>query len=311
MPRISIVMPVYNRAAYVREAVASVRRQTFTDWELLIADDGSDAATRRVLDELEEPGRITIFNLAHSGRPAVARNAALQAARGDWVAFLDSDDLWVPHKLELQLSALRAHPDCGWSYSAFRNVEANGVLRADESRRRFTPCDGWVFERMLRGEVSIRTPAVLVARGLLRSVGDFDETLDSAEDYDLWLRLALVSRLYLVAAALVDVRHHDQQHSERWSSAYRGQDLTFRKLTPQVAPALQVAVRRARIDNALRFAAEHRVRGEWGAALQRLLRSAPFACTRARYWRQLLTLLLASLLPVTVMAQLRRLRDAR
>ena len=99
MPVVSIILPTFNRAAYLRETVASVFAQSWTDWELIISDDGSDEATRAFIHTLEADERVRVVWSPHSGIPAVTRNSALRVARGEYVAFLDADDLWDPAKL--------------------------------------------------------------------------------------------------------------------------------------------------------------------------------------------------------------------
>src|SRR3954470_20897049 len=105
---VSIVVPTFNRLDYLRPALASVFAQTWNDWDLVIADDGSDDDVRAYLHdlELEQRPRVRVLSLPHRGNPAAVRNAALHVATGTYVAFLDSDDLWAPRKLELQLDAL-------------------------------------------------------------------------------------------------------------------------------------------------------------------------------------------------------------
>ena len=107
--------------------------QTFTDWELIIADDGSDLETRQYLQSLAKQPRVRVLWLAHTGRPSVVRNAALLGAVGEYVAFLDSDDLWAARKLERQLETLRLRPTCRWSYTAFLRVDAGGIPLPEES----------------------------------------------------------------------------------------------------------------------------------------------------------------------------------
>src|SRR4051812_24472999 len=113
---VSIIIPTYNRAAYLGAAIASVRAQTFADWELIVVDDGSTDETAAMLDELSDP-RIRVLRIGHSGSESITRNAGLRLAEGEWVAFLDSDDLWVPEKLERQLAQMVAQPACQWSYT--------------------------------------------------------------------------------------------------------------------------------------------------------------------------------------------------
>src|SRR5687768_13275178 len=109
VPEVSVVLSTFNRLNYLRESVDSVCAQSFRDWELIIADDGSAEATTDFLSTLADP-RIKVLLLQHSGNPATVRNAAIREARGRFVAFIDSDDLWLPLKLERQLAAMAVHP---------------------------------------------------------------------------------------------------------------------------------------------------------------------------------------------------------
>ena len=113
MATVSVILPTYNRLPLLRQAVESVVHQTRGDWECIVADDGSTDGTHDHLSELRDR-RIRVVSLVHSGSPPIARNAAIATARGEWIAFLDSDDLWHPSKLEVQLRSLAEHPHCGW-----------------------------------------------------------------------------------------------------------------------------------------------------------------------------------------------------
>jgi glycosyltransferase involved in cell wall biosynthesis len=255
-PLVSVVMPTFNRLQYLPAAIGSVFEQTLTDWELIIADDGSQQPTREYLHTFSGHPRVTIIWLAHTGVPAAVRNAALRQCAGDYVAFIDSDDIWEARKLERQLQQLRERRVCRWSYTAFTNVDEYGEPLPEEVRRRWLPCEGEIFDRMLRGEVSIRTPSVMAARQLLAESGTFDESMPSAEDYDLWMRLALRSEVALVDEPLVRIRSHRENHSANWSSAYVGQDHTFKKLQACVDQGRRAALRRERARNSLRLASQ-------------------------------------------------------
>src|SRR5688572_23189690 len=124
-PLVSVIVASFNRTEYLMEAVESVIHQTWSDWELLIADDGSDEPTKRYLAKLADP-RVHVLWLQHSGNPAAVRNAALNIAHGEYVAFLDSDDAWMPSKLAAQLQGLRSSADCRWSYTNFRRIDRSG-----------------------------------------------------------------------------------------------------------------------------------------------------------------------------------------
>lgn len=219
-PAVSIVVPTFNRLKYLRRTLASVFQQTFQDWELVIADDGSDGDTRAYLQTLEDPPRVRVLWLSHSGRPAVARNAALRAAKGEYVAFVDSDDLWTPTKLQTQIDSLRRHPGCGWSYTRFVLVDESGNPTDWQRTRSWPIFAGWILDRLVRSETVIAVPSVIVSRELLEQVGGFDESLVMCEDYDLWLRLAARSEVDAVdePSALV-TRHAEHSGNEITSFA--------------------------------------------------------------------------------------------
>jgi glycosyltransferase involved in cell wall biosynthesis len=305
---VSVIIPTFNRLQYLPAAIGSVFDQTFTDWELLIADDGSDERTRSYLRSLSIDPRVTVTWMPHTGSPAAVRNAALRQATGEYVAFLDSDDVWENRKLELQLAQLHDRKQCQWSYTAFTNVNRHGETLPEESRRRWIPCEGDIFDRMLRGEVSIRTPSVLVARRLLIDSGAFDESMRSAEDYDLWLRLALRSEVVLIDRSLVRIRAHEDNHSADWSSAYVGQDHTFKKLQSYVDPQRRLALRRERARNALRLAAEHAKRRNSASALRALLDSVAFSWRYAEWWKLGSRIALRTFIPEHVLDGYRRRR---
>jgi glycosyltransferase involved in cell wall biosynthesis len=308
-PLVSVIVPTFDRLQYLPAAIESVLNQRYQNWELLVSDDGSVEPTRQYLQSLARNPRIAVIWSDHSGIPALVRNRALHRARGEYVAFLDSDDLWDERKLELQIELLSARPRCGWSYTAFANVDENGIALQSEARRRFSPCDGPIFERILRGEVSIRTPSVLAERRLLLECGGFDISMRSAEDYDLWLRMALRSEIALVNQPLVRVRHHEQNHSADWSSAYVGQDHTFLKLQAGADPAQRAALKRARARNASRLAAQHAAHRNRIHALRALAGSAAFSWRYAEWWGQASKVLLRAFLPAWALAGYRRAGD--
>jgi glycosyltransferase involved in cell wall biosynthesis len=300
-PLVSIILPTFDRLRFLRPAVDSVLAQSFIDWELLIADDGSGADTRQYLRTLERDARITLIWLTHSGTPAIVRNAALGRACGEYVAFMDSDDLWTPVKLERQLEALRARRGCRWSYTAFSQIDERDLPLPEEARRRWVPHQGFIFERLTIGEVSIRTPSVLATRELIMQAGGFDETLRSAEDLDLWLRLALDSEVALVDEPLLLVRRHDENHSRAWQSAFSGRDHALHKLQARVDARRRGLLRRERVGNAIKLALTHASLGEHAGAVRALWCSARYAWWYPRWWLAGARTLLRAPLPKRLM----------
>ena len=305
-PAVSVIVPTFNRLEYLRAAIDSIFNQTHSDWELLIADDGSAEATREYLRNLSCPPKVRVIWMPHTGIPAAVRNAALREARGKYVAFLDSDDLWDRRKLEAQLAVMQTRSLCQWSYTAFTNVDESGVVLPTEVQRRWVPCDGEIFERMLRGEVSLRTPCVLATRQLLMEAGGFDESILSGEDYDLWYRLALRSDIAVINEPLVKIRHHRENHSADWSSAYVGQDHTFTKLQRLVDLPRRHLVRRERARNVLRLAYQHAVLRNRASVFRALFNGVAFSWRYPEWWARALWIVLRAFTPEGVLALYRR-----
>ena len=296
-PLVSIILPTFGRLKYLRPAVASVFAQTLQDWELIIADDGSDEETRAYLRTLAGDCRIRLVWLAHSGTPAIVRNAALREAQGEYIAFLDSDDLWASRKLERQVETLRARVNCRWSYTAFLRVDASGDPLPEEAHRRWVPHEGDIFEQVVTGRAAVRTPSVLATRQLIAQAGGFDEALLSAEDYDLWLRLALYSDVAIVDEPLVYVRYHEENHTREWQSAFAGRDRFLCGRQQLVDSARASLLREERVNNALQLAATHAQLGARRRMLRALWDSLPYSWTYPQWWLSGLGTVLRSQLP--------------
>jgi glycosyltransferase involved in cell wall biosynthesis len=284
-PLVSVILPTFNRLQFLAPAIDSLFAQTFTDWELIIADDGSDAPTRAYLQGLHSPPRVRVLALSHSGRPAVVRNAALRQARGQLVAFLDSDDLWVPHKLEYQIASLRRQPQCSWSYTGFAVVEAGGQTPAARLDRTRSVISGWIAERMLNDETVIALPSVMVRRATLERLGGFDEELTMCEDDELWLRLALDGEVDGVDEPLTLVRRHGE-HGGDDGTAWRDRRRVFEKaLRTNGDPHLRTILRRLRAEMAAGLARSQAAGGRRLSAVGTLAASAPYSCRYRRWWR--------------------------
>jgi glycosyltransferase involved in cell wall biosynthesis len=203
VPRISVIVPTRNRAAFLVGAVESVRRQTLTDWECIVVDDGSTDDTERALGELASAdGRIRHLHQATSGCAGRARNAALRLAQGALVAFLDDDDTWYPEKLALQTAVLDADPGVGLVFARIRKY---GLKRQVWPDARVPPRP--TFGDLARGNF-VPTSTVVVRRSVLETTGLFDERYPLVEDFDLWLRVARVAGLFGLTQVLCDYRVH-------------------------------------------------------------------------------------------------------
>ncbi len=202
---VSVIIPTYNRRELVREAVLSVLCQRYGALEVIVVDDGSDDGTAAMVDSMG--GEVRCLRIPHGG-VSRARNAGILASRGRWIAFLDSDDLWLPHKICTQMQFLMDHPE----YRICQTEEVwirNG--RRVNPRKYHRKPQGHCFERLLE-RCLVSPSAVVLERSLLEETGLFDENLPACEDYDLWLWIGCRHPLGLIAEALVVKRggHGDQ-----------------------------------------------------------------------------------------------------
>jgi len=193
VPAVSIIMPAFNVAPYVGAAIRSALAQTFTDFELIVVDDGSKDETAGIVQTIAaEDGRVRLVQQANRGL-AGARNTALRAARGEMFALLDSDDMWEPEFLAAQVAILEAHPDVdivtgnGWYLDGPRH----GQLARPYPDPRPDP----VLASIIGDEWSVFIMSVF-RRGVYTGIGPFDETMRSNEDYDFWLRAAMAGFVF-------------------------------------------------------------------------------------------------------------------
>jgi glycosyltransferase involved in cell wall biosynthesis len=280
-PQVSIVLPVYNRLRFLRRAVESAMSQTFTDWELIVADDGSDEETRAYLESIERPPRVRVLWLEHSGSPGKTRNAALAVARGHYVAFLDSDDYWAPDKLEMQLPALRHAAGYRWSHSAYEPVDEAGRTIA----MRWVPHQGAIFEQILRMEAYIAMPTVLAERSLVMEAGAFDPGQVQHGDYELWLRMILRSDILLVDRPLAYVRNHREHYTRGGAWALHWKLRMVEKLQSRVTdPEHARALRATRASLAACLMRSHARAGAGKEALGVLARSWKYSYWRPTWW---------------------------
>ncbi|WHZ10405.1 MAG: Putative N-acetylgalactosaminyl-diphosphoundecaprenol glucuronosyltransferase [Burkholderiaceae bacterium] len=178
---VSIITPAYRAAGVVGETIRSVVAQTHPHWEMLIADDCSPDDTREVVRQWEQADpRVKLIALARNGGPAQARNAALERARGRWIAFLDSDDLWLPAKLERSIAHARQQ-QAGFVFTGFRRINADGSVTG-----RYIAAPRSLSYRQLLGNTAIATSTVLLDR---RVVGEIRMRKTYYDDLDCWLRI--------------------------------------------------------------------------------------------------------------------------
>ncbi len=203
--QVSVIIPSYNRGWIIKEAIDSVLAQDYRDFELIVVDDGSTDNTSEILDSYKDD--IKVFFQDNNGVSA-ARNRGIAASLGRFVAFLDSDDLWLPQKLSTQVAFFNNTPDaliCQTEELWIRNG-----IRVNPKKRHKKP-SGMIFEPSL-ALCLVSPSAVMIRRSLFDRVGNFDETLPACEDYDLWLRITCRFPVHLIDTPLTVKRggHSDQ-----------------------------------------------------------------------------------------------------
>jgi len=181
-PTVSVLIPTYNRAHIIAKAIDSALAQTFRDIEIVVVDDGSTDTTAELIAGY---GRAVVCARQENRGIAGARNTGVRLCSGDYIAFLDSDDYWLPEKLERQMALFQEHPEYGMVACQCASIDAHGHYR--EKNRPGT--SGWILEALFHKNF-IRTSAAVVTRQCIEQVGLFDESLRECEEYDLWLRIA-------------------------------------------------------------------------------------------------------------------------
>ena len=197
MAAVTVIIPTFNRAHKIPRAIASVLYQTFADYEILVVDDGSEDGTHEVLTRF----RSHVEWITHSKNlgASAARNTGIRESHSPLIAFLDSDDYWLPDKLAAQVSFFSEHPEAVACQT--EELWVRRGVRVNPMKKHFKP-SGEIFEPSLKLCV-VSPSAVVVKRSLLEEVGDFDEDFPVCEDYDLWLRVSWKYPIWLIPEPLV------------------------------------------------------------------------------------------------------------
>jgi glycosyltransferase involved in cell wall biosynthesis len=306
MPTVSVILPTFNRVEFLRLAVESVYSQTYSDWEMIIADDGSNEETRAYLRSITGPQIRTIL-LPHSGNPSKVRNAAIAASSGRYLAFLDSDDIWAPSKLNNQIEALRDRVACRWSYTDCNLIDERGHPVINERFQRFTIQDGWILEPLLKLEISIAMPSVVAARDLIDMAGGFDENQLFGEWQDLVLRLAMKSEVVALRESMCSVRIHGEQYSRDQVAATMGWMRLYEKMAGLIpTPQLQTFCAQMRAQTSLKVARLLGAKGDYRGVWTTLGRASMFSCRYPQWWWGALKAVARPAVPDVLMTALRR-----
>lgn len=209
MPKVSVIIPTYNALTYLPETVESVFKQTFSDWELLIIDDGSSDGTAAWAKQITDL-RVRLISQKNQGS-SVARNTGITAAKGEYIALLDADDLWEPTKLEKQVHFLEQNPSIGlvdtWTILINQKGKSTGRIIVSSA-------EGDVWKQLVQFKpVCCCDSTPLIRRSCFDNVGLFNPDLPYLEDLDMWIRLASVYEFAAIKEPLVRYRQHPQSKS--------------------------------------------------------------------------------------------------
>lgn len=210
-PLVSVIVPAFNCDDTIAETIQSVLDQTFSDFELIIVDDGSTDETTAIVSQFDDE-RIVYTRQKHQER-AVARNRGISLAKGKYIAFVDADDLWLSKKLEKQLRLMETQPELGLAYCDLFYFDAVACKDIELFSRQVRLHRGKVGLHLLLKVNFIQSPTALVRRETIDQVGLFDPSLPPVEDWDMWLRIAFLAPIDYVAEPLARYRVHENMTS--------------------------------------------------------------------------------------------------
>jgi glycosyltransferase involved in cell wall biosynthesis len=250
-PLVSVVTTAYNVAPYIRESVVSALEQTYPHVELIVVDDGSTDATIKQIEDFRDP-RLQVIEQRHAGQVA-ALNAGVRAAKGDYIGFLDGDDVWRPENLQRHMAFHTHHPEADLTFSLSGTIEADGSIIGSP----VAPHRGPVSFRDLLVENVVRNGSAAVVRAeALRRAGPFDAELVSCYDLDMWLRIARLrpGNIHCIPEVLAFYRRRPHQITADWRRMQEGWGQVMAKME-RLAPDDVRATRSAHLGNLYRYLA--------------------------------------------------------
>ena len=301
-PEISVCIPAYNCGRFVQQAIAGVLCQSYQDFEIIVYDDASTDDTAQVVASISD-ARVRYFRNARNLGVAATRNHCLAAARGKYVAWLDADDIYYPHALEMQRAVLECYAHVGLAYGAYHVIDGHGQRLPDwpQPHAAHQIEKGHEVFRELILENFIATPTVMARRACYEQVGAFSETLGKiGEDWDMWLRMALHTDFAFIATPIMQCRQHQQSMTagtrklEQWQCDARVVQhvLPLARVLRSNTETLQTEARAALAARALLCANDAFTRSARAEALRAVAKGYRIA-TRLMPFSEVLRLLLA------------------
>jgi len=289
-PLVSVIIPTHNREAFVVQAVQSVLNQTYKRIETIVVDDGSTDNTLEMLSKYRD--KINYIYQERTERSR-ARNEGFRRSTGDYIAYLDSDDLWLPTKIEKQVDIFNKMPDVGLVYVGVEFIDADGnpcdrELSWDEPERQ-VPYEDFMTHNIITGTTS----SVMIRRTCLDRVGLFDETMNACEDFDLYRRIARYYKFYKIDLPLVRFRVHGENTQNDAGAMARGWEITIEKISRDTPPEFEYYKNEAIIKNLSQVASLYRRAGQLNSFFAFCAKSAfrrPHWILKFGFWTDLVKL---------------------
>jgi len=254
-PKVSVIIPTYNRGHYIAQAIDSVLKQSFQDFEIIVIDDGSTDNTQEVLKKFE--GKINSIRQKNQGISRT-RNRAIEESMGEYIAFLDSDDYWTPEKLELQVNILNSNPKVGIVYARMPIINEHG----EKIGMKPAGVSGRNFKELLEVWGDLPTSTIMTRRECFHQVGLFDTSLATMEDIDMWIRIAKHFDLYEIEnKVLAYYRRHEKQETTNKIKVYDGLVRIYTKIYTTYPEAPKKLMIQRIVENQYTLAKENYVEG--------------------------------------------------
>ena len=280
---VSVIIPTYNRASFLPLAISSVLAQTYEDFELIVVDDGSTDHTFSVTKTFLKDKRVRYFYQENQGQ-SLARNHALAQSCGELIAFLDSDDVWHPDKLEKQLKAFDANPEADIVHGDEALIDERGEVISLKNMKRHS---GFITPQLLTDNSVIITTA-LVRRRCFDEMGGFDETERLAEDYELWLRFSVKYRFYYLPGIVALYRVMENQISAEKLRRFEANEIIIARFLENYPSVLSRAEQRSGLARFYCRKARHCASaGERIAAFEAIISAFKNSPLDAIVWRAL------------------------
>ncbi len=224
MPKVSVIIPAYNSMRFLPKTIESVWEQTFSDYEIIVINDGSSDKIEEWIATIDDP-KLKLISQKNQG-VSVARNTGIKHSKGEYIAFLDADDLWHPTKLEKQVYVLDQNTDVGLVYAWVNYVDENGNIGGKISKNY---AEGEVWEKLIEGDLIKCGSVPMVRHNCFKTVGLFDTKINYAQGWEMWLRIAENYKFKVIKEPLTYYRSHPGNKSKKWEIMEENYQIIFDK----------------------------------------------------------------------------------